>query len=256
MPGGVFATEVTLDDDTIKSLVSNGSAEFLLHLECRRTFYRAVFGSSVPKWEVSVEGPELFGEVEASLLIIAKKDVDAYRHPFQHADYENKAFDLAIGEPFAVAETRLFDAFNEPDTLRKLSSILNIRKGDDSISDMQVISEGERIIVVLPSPEYANYCALRGGKLMAGVLANAVVLPALLQGLHYLRNLDDDTLRDFKTSHRWARLVLNRLDQMGINGLDVDGDGGGCLRAAQQLLRGPLRRSLADLHSLLEDPDQ
>ena len=249
-----ITTDATLQDPTVGSLVSGGSAEYLLHLECHRTFYRAVFPSTVPKWEVTVPGPELFGQVEASLLVVAKKDVNGYTHPLQHADYNGHRFNVAIGEPFAVAETQIFEAFNESDPLRQLSSILNIRK-DESIAHMQVISEADRIIVVLPAEEYANYVALRGGKLMAGVLANAVVLPALLQALHYLRRLDEVTLSEFKSSHRWSRLVLRKLEEMDLNVLNGD-DGATCLLAAQRLLHGPLRRSLADLHSLLEDPDR
>ena len=91
---------------------------------------------------------------------------------------------------------------------------------------------------------------------MAGILANAVVLTALLQALHYLRRLDDVALDEFKASHRWSRLVLAKLEQMGIDVINAGDDGAACLSGAQLLLHGPLRRSLADLHSLLEDPDR
>ena len=250
-----ITTTANFQDPTVASLISGGSAEYFLHMECRRTFYRSVFPSAAPKWEITIPGPELFGDVEASLLVIAKTDIDGYRHPAQHPDYNGKSFSVAIGEPLAVAESQTFPAFNEPDTLRQLSSILNIRK-DDSITHMQVICEAERIIAVLPAEEYCNYVALRGGKLMAGVLANAVVLPALLQALHYVRRLDDVALSEFKAGHRWSRLVLNKLEQIGVDVLNGGDDGAACLLAAQRLLHGPLRRSLADLHSLLEDPDR
>jgi hypothetical protein len=251
-----ITTEASMSDPIVAALVESGHAEYLLHLECRRTFHRSVFGSTIPKWEISVAGPDLFGNVEASMLIVAKRDIDGYQHPAQHSDYGQQTFNVSIGEPLAVAESQVFEAFNEPDPLRKLSSLLNIRKGGEALVHMQVICEGDRIIAVLPPEEYNHYCSLRDGKLMAGILANAVVLPALLQSLHYLRALDDVSLADFKAGHRWSRLILRRLEEMGINVLDVSGDGAECLLASQRLLRGPLRRSLADLHSLLEDPDR
>jgi hypothetical protein len=77
-----------------------------------------------------------------------------------------------------------------------------------------------------------------------------VILPGLLQSLHYLRDLEPDELAEFKANHRWSRRVLSRLDEMGINILTSDEGGAICMQAVQQLLRGPLRRSMDDLSTL------
>jgi hypothetical protein len=251
-----LAVSADMEDETILNLIQTGEAIYLLHIECRRTFYREAFVSKVPQWETLIDGPQLFGSVEASMMVIASADVDAYSHPNQHSDYQKASFSVAIGEPVAVAETQVFDAFNEPDVLRNLNSIITIRKGKEELQVMEVICEEERIVAVLPPVEYVRYCGLRDGKTMAGVLANSVVLPTLQHGLHYLLALDELTLSEFKANHRWARLVLLRLEGLRINIFEDGGDGAGCLRGAQELLRAPLRRSLEDLYNLLEEPDQ
>jgi hypothetical protein len=244
-----------LMDGILKGLIAAQKADYVLHLECRRTFYRAAFRSTVPDWEITIPGAELYGLVEASFLVIAVADLDTYTHPGQHSDYGGNVFALGIGEPLAVAETRMFEAFNEPDSLRKLSSIVNIRRGGDDLRLLEINCEDNRIIATLPPQEYHQYCQLRGGETMAGVLANAVVLPALIQSFHYLRRLDGMTLSEFAADHHWARLVLPRLEQLNVQLFDQSDDGSVCLTAAQELLRGPLRRSLEDLVGLIETPD-
>src|SRR5262245_3073212 len=89
-----ITAHASLQDPTVTSLISSGRAGYLLHLECRRTFYRGAFESVAPKWEVTIPGPELFGQVEVSLIVVARKDVDAYCHPSQHADYNGHSFNV------------------------------------------------------------------------------------------------------------------------------------------------------------------
>lgn len=244
-----------MTDPTLVRLVGALQAMYVLHLECRRTFYRRAFTFHSPGATFVIPGPEMYGAVEASLLIVAAKDIDRYHHPGQHGDYGGKTFSIAAGEPLAVAASQEFEAFNEPDCLRQVSSILNIRKGADGLRHMQINCEDERILIILPPKDYVGYCQLRGGGTMTGVLVNSVVLPALLQSFHYLRSLDPTALSEFKADHRWARLVFPRLEALGVSLLNGDADVSACLTAAQELLRGPLSRSIENLTNLFDQPD-
>lgn len=76
-----------------------------------------------------------------------------------------------------------------------------------------------------------------------------MILPALLQSLHYLRGLESDELEDFKREHPWARRILARLDALGFS-IHSGTDSILCLRAAQALLHSPIRRSLENIEAL------
>ena len=56
-----ITTDATLQDPTVTSLISSGSAGYLLHLDVGEPFIER-FSSIVPNWEITVPGPELFGQ--------------------------------------------------------------------------------------------------------------------------------------------------------------------------------------------------
>ena len=239
-------------DDVLSQRVADRDAHFLLHLECKRTYFRASWANTTPRWEIRVPDQSLYGRVEASFLIVAARDIDTYQHPRQHADFRNTKFAIAIGEPLAVALTKTFDAYFDIDPILKLSSIIDIKRGSDQTEFMEVQCEGDRILVTLPPVDFERYRMLRAGPAVRGLLATSVVLPALLQGFNYLRVLDPDDFQRFKDEHRWTRSVIPRLEQMNIDLRTGNTTEDVSLRAAQKLLQGPLARSLADVQNMMD----
>jgi hypothetical protein len=239
-------------DSALSILVSKGDAHFLLHLECKRTYYRAAWASSNSDWTIRVPDQNLYGQVEASFLLIAARDIDAYCHPAQHVDFRNTAFNVGVGEPLAVAISKTFDAYLDLDPILRLSSIIDIQKGTDANDLMEVQSEGDRIVLILPPSDFERYKMLRAGPAVRGLLATSVVLPALLQAFNYLGRLEPDDFERFKDEHRWTRSVIPRLDQMNIDLRNWNARENTALHAAQRLLHGPLARSLGDVQNMMD----
>lgn len=241
------------DDPHLAAHVRAGKASYVLHVECKKTYFRASFRSASPRFEVQVSGDHLFGLVEVSLLLVATADLESYRHPRQHEDYRDGTFAVGIGQPIAVAQSKTFDAFLEADPILKLSSIINIRKGEGDQRIISVNCEGDRIRIDLPPDQFLQYRNMRADPAIRGLLASTIILPALMDAFYYLRNPDLD-IDDFKADHRWCRCVLGRLERLGFDIADPNSDNSMCLKAAQLLLREPLRRSLEDLSGLFSTP--
>jgi hypothetical protein len=234
------------DDATLAAYVARDKAAYFLHIECRRTHFRRAFRSNESAFELTIRGDQLFGAFDASFLLVATTDIDEYSHPRQHLDYGAATFDIAAGEPLAVALTKRFEAPLEADPILKLSSIIDIRKGKDGLEFMCVNCESERIILELPPNEYVRYRNLRADPSLRSLLATTVILPGLLQAFYYLRDPALD-VAEFRANHRWSRRVLGRLEDWDIDLFGDHGSGTVCLEAAQRLLRAPLRRSFEDL---------
>ncbi len=249
----ILGVEVNNSDSTLKSFVEAKGVAYVLQVECTRTYFRQSFSNHEPRFEAIIPGDQLFGLVEVSLLAVATKDLDEYQHPNQHADYRKAVFSVSVGQPLAVAISKTFEAFLEADPILRLSSILDIKRGEEDQKIMKVNCENDRIIVVLPPAEFDRYRELRADPAIRGLLATTVILPALLDSLHYVRNPDLD-VDEFKATHRWCRCVLDRLERMGIEVTNQNADTSICLDAAQSLLREPLRRSLEDLSGLFSEP--
>jgi hypothetical protein len=239
-------------DATIANLVAAGHAAYLLQLECKATFLRRGFIFVQDRFDFRIPSGELTGLVSASFLAVASKDLDAYQHPLQHADYNGSSFQISIGEPLAVAVSKVFDAYLDADPILNLPSIIDIRKGEDASRIMAVTMDAERIIIGLPPDEFEKYKLMRTNLMVRDLLASTIILPAIIQSLHYLRGMDADELEEFKLNHRWARHILNRLEALEINILNTD-NSSICLDAAQQLLHAPVRRSLENINKLFSE---
>ena len=155
----ILDIEASDEDATLAHSVQTEKARYLAHVECKRTYFRAAHLSHTPRFEMEIDGDALFGAVEVSLLVVAAKDLKEYRHPNQHADYRDGAFNISIGEPLAVAVSKSFDAFLEYDPILKLSSIINIMRDTEDEKRMKVNCRTNRIVIILPSAEYDRYRA-------------------------------------------------------------------------------------------------
>jgi hypothetical protein len=236
-------------DLTMDNRAEAGDAVYALHVECSGTFYRQMFCSNRRESAYDIPATRIVGKVETVLMLVAAKDIKDYRHPGQHDDYGNSVFHISQGEPLAVSETVIFEAFLDADPVLELPSIFDIKRGDEATRLVDAKFEADRIVLELPPDDFDRYRAMRSHSTIRDLIASAVLLPALIQALHYLRALSSEELEDFKANHRWSRIISRRLDKLGIK-LEEGADGALCLEAAQKLLRGPLRRALDNIEIL------
>lgn len=251
-PNWLISVEAKHGDATITNLVAAGHAAYLLQVECKATFFRKGFRFTLERFDFTIPAENLTGLVSASFLVVTDRDLDAYCHPRQHPDYNGSSFQLSIGEPLAVAVSKEFEAFLDADPILNLPSIIDIRKGEDTSRIMAATLDAERIIIELPPDDFAKYKLMRTNLLVRDLLASTIILPAIIEALHYLRGMDVDEREEFKLTHRWARHILNRLDALGIDILN-SGNTNICLDAAQQLLHAPIRRSLENINKLFSE---
>jgi transcriptional/translational regulatory protein YebC/TACO1 len=75
------------------------------------------------------------------------------------------------------------------------------------------------------------------------LLANQVVVPALLEGVHEIQETPEEEF-EVEMSKRWFRSVFKKLDETGIKIRNTDAS---AMEAVQAILKLPLRRSLEGL---------
>ena len=228
----------------LAAYVDAGLASFGVHVDCPRTFYRRWFATG-PLVRLALPADAVRGTVELLAMCVASAPIPDYHLAGQHADYRGATFDLGPGDLLAVAAHVEFDAYLDLDPIRKISSILDIRKSPDRTSGpAQLNFNGDRIEVELPQADYQSYLELRVDPSIRGVLSSNVVLPALLQAISHLGRLSPEELQEAKDSRRWCRSLMARLERARFN---PDAGPEDVFRVAQDILRNPIRRSLTDL---------
>lgn len=244
--------EVNHGDPSLDALVGNGTAAYFLYLECAESHFRQTFSTGANKNRFSVSSRLLCGDVEARALVVATKDIARYRHPKQHGDYNAASFSIAVGEPLAISAARYLPLSLEADPVLQLSSIFDVRKDSEALRSMTIDLFGSRIVIKLPEEDYERYSNMYAAPKLSALLSSTVIFPALLQALHFLRDLDNEgSLEEFRVEHRWCRTILRSCANHSID-ISGDSDALSCFTGAQDLLRGPLRRSLDNINSIYD----
>ena len=229
---------------TLTDLVREGRAEYAVHVECRRNFFRRLYKSAKPAWRITIRAAELIGRVEVSSFITASAPLENYAIAGVHSDYGDTRFTLAIGEVLAVAASHEFDAYTDYDPLRRIASILTVQRADSAdVALMTLDTAGDTLIATLSQSDFDQYRDLKPDRTIGPLLSNQIVVPALLQAVSEMAETDDDAFEE-RMASRWFRSVSIKLDELG---LDVRSGATTPLAAVQALLRLPLRRSLAGL---------
>lgn len=238
---------------TLTALVENGVATLSVHLECKRNFFREIFSFKNRTEKITIKSSELVGRVEVCGFIRAQSPIAAYQIVGSHADYGDAKFEIRTGDVLAVAPAQVFDAYVDYDPLKRISSILTIRRSEEILEGaMRLDTNDDRIVATLSQKDYDRYTDLKADPALGPLLANQVVVPALLEAVHEIRDTDEENL-EFEMTKRWFRSLYKKLEDLGI---DVRNPNTPVIEAAQTLLRLPLRRSLEGLIQLNPMDDQ
>lgn len=240
--------EIIHTNGSVAAFVENGDAAYAVHFECRSTFHRSLHTFKSNRARIAVPAGQLRGKVEVCAFTVSTKEIRAYSVSGCHADYGNRTFKVGRGEIIAASRSMHFDAFLDYDPIKKISSILNIERSEDvNVTRCDIsFDDSKKIVMTLPQEDFDLYRDLRADPGLQSLIAASVVFPAVLEALHYLRDLHDDQLEDEKLTKIWVRSILRKLEELGCD-LRSDSDNSDCFAFAQVILRAPLRRGLFDL---------
>jgi hypothetical protein len=241
-----FYVEARFDysNSTLQRLVNEGTAVYAVQLECKRNYFRALHLSKDAIQKIVVSASELVGRVEANGFILASNRIGDYAIEGAHADYGDASFAVQAGDVLALSTTQRFDAYVDYDPLRQISSILTVRKSETlEEGEMQLDTSEDRLVATLSQRDYERYTDLKGDPTLRPLLANEIVVPALLEAVHEIRSVGEDDFESEMTK-RWFRSIVKKLEEDGI---DVRKSDKTVLQIVQKLLKLPLRRTLEGL---------
>ena len=230
-----FTAETMCGSDTLLDLIDAGDASYRLHVECGRTMYRVAHPLPTEKERVTIAAQHVAEDVEVVPFIIAERDLINYQPEGMHPDYGDARWSVSRGDVLAVGEGKVFHIDHHFDALRRVGSLLQIRKGDFREGPVKVdLSAPRKIIVDLAIEDYELYQRLRTNPAYADQLSTAIVLPALMQALREIKQMEQEG----QTLPQWAERLRGRVQEVG------GGDGDDLFVAAQRVLESPIHRTL------------
>ena len=237
-----LALTINCSSATLNALIAEDKAAFTVHAECSNTLYRRAFSFKETAKTLTVSKEELNDTVEVNVFVCATKKVSGYTIQGAHPDYGSATFEISPGDILAISESYTFPAENDFDSMNRVGAIMTIKESStDADAPMRLEPNGDKIVVLLSKADFLEYKTIRGGsESMAAPLTCAIVLPALMEAVNFVRRLVED---EEELPYRWMRILNDRMDAAGLSDEDA-------LTVAQKLLELPIKRALAETRML------
>jgi hypothetical protein len=259
VPGAAFQATVEMSSDrenvyvdvatkcsssTINQLIAEGAAKHVLHVECSNTLFRRAYDFAELSKRISIPAESLNDAVEANVFVRATRDASGYAVDAAHPDYGSARFQVREGDILAVGEGHIFHIESHFDSLSRIGSIMQIEEAaEDGDLPMRVDFNGDKIRIILAKADFKDYKLLKAQEGVSAALTTTIVLPVLVEALHFWKSgeagADDDSLR-------WMRALRARITALEL-GTETDN-----LVLAQKLLELPLKRALVASRQLAE----
>ena len=239
-----FTIFLNLMNDQIQQMIYNGSAEYLIHIECPLTAYRTVIKTDETKIVKNIAESKLNGKVSVCAFIVAKRDISEYYNSCFNEDYEKMTFNLHRGNIIAIGGQTNITITKEIEELSKIPSIFTICKcAADTDDSMKIEISGEKIAITLCSRSFGNYKMLSGIPAMLPILHSMLIVPTLIYTFETLKKEgigEYEELRWFKSVSRTLKKNNMSLDQETLENIPS-------FELAQKSLDLPIDRALEAL---------
>lgn len=234
----------TADDDNIKVLaqfvlsvpeiqaaIDSDRARYVIVLTCRDTYFRKVFQSKSGKMTITIASGDLRGEVEALPLIIAVKEIPAFRSRFINPEFGPGPFAFKAGELLAMDEPHR--QYIDREYFRPIGSVIqlatreHLREWDWDIS----LDDLSGKIMVYVSEKAKNAIDLARNNVRGrAALLNSLWYTAVMVALDALKHGDEE-----HADKKWAKVFKAKCAHKGLKYKKEES-----FRVAQQLLDFPL----------------
>ena len=208
-----LSVDLNCSSQDAEKLIAQRKANYVVRIQCNKTFYRKIFKSFTPAREITLTASDLKGKVELDFFISMCKDVKDFEFTEAHSDYGGQKFDLNTGDIIAQAETQQFLAEEKLDETEKLGSLIRFDVDKTGKRSSVWFEYGDsKITVYLPKTQHEqlNEVYLKQRHLYP-ILISSLATPALIQALQMLRNAEE---AKHDIEWRWAELIEEKRDEI------------------------------------------
>jgi len=227
--------EFDLGCDSLERSIGAGQAQYLVHISCARTAYRAAFPTSTPSLDILISEHELRDAFIISPYIVSKADFQLESAELSPT-FEGLTFTVRPGAVLAAAPPVEYFAEKVFDELKNISAIFQvIRQINENNNAVEYDLTRNKIAIALPHKAYEDYRIFRSRQPYREMFVCSLVLPGLETALESLGPDDSDS----GESLRWKRVLRRRLAEIGRAEFDKND----VFKIAQELLEFPFVRA-------------
>jgi hypothetical protein len=232
-----------LEDQVIQELLDNQKCAFAVHVECPQTCFRKLYKGTENVLEITIPQNQLLGKVTINSFIIATEPINNYSNEQLNDWYQGVPLSFEKGHIMAVGKTVEISLFEDDKDMLNLPSIVTISKNLKK-EYMDVEIHYDNILIYLPEYEYNQYAYNANSSLKFTILSN-VILPCLV----YVFSKIQENKNDLE-GYNWYKVMEKIFHDNNMRLEDVGTDSLSALKAAQLILRKPIKKSFEEIESL------
>lgn len=232
-----------LDNEEIQRLIEEEACIYVIHVECAQASFRKVYRSFTKNLEVSIPVEELRGKIELHSFIIANKRMENYTNDSLSEWYQDIPITFEKGNILAIGDAIETTMFEDNMEMLNLPSIAKVTKSLKN-EFMEVDIASDIITISLPEYEYNQYALNAKSNLKNTILSN-VILPSLVYVFTKIKDGQEDI-----EEYTWYQVLKNIFDENNYRIEDVGSDSLSALKAAQMVLRKPLRTTFEEIEKI------
>ena len=245
----ILESNFSTDCAEIKNLIADGSAEYLLHVECPATIYRETFNQSRENFLCKVPLNRVKKNLDCVALIVLRKDVENFSCRDWNDDFTWLTFNLAKGSVLAYQNFQPLTLPEDKDIFKNVSSIFSVYKKLGSVAPFDVEITSEKIKIGLNEKDYLRYRRYCSNPKMQPILNAMIILPALV---YVFEELKIEGAEEVHNSSAWFLSLAAAYRRKKINFVDhlYEEDS---FHLAQEVMNLPLTKALENIALICED---
>lgn len=244
----VIHVDIDMLNEDILKLIHDEYAIFTCEIDCPSTFYRRIFYSTEPTFDIRINRKDVAKRVCFDCTVTVTKSIKGYSNSLFHEDYKGVTFDLEPGDLLAFVGKLHYDADIRYDKLQSAGSFMTIIKGHDEDNTTYYLGKS-KIEIHLPPDLYEDYrLNFNGPGKHVTIFHSSLVLNALV---YALINYDEEEYGNTL----WARTLKYRIElEPSLQRFSEtlhNKDSLQILELAQALLANPYKRLLETMHDII-----
>ena len=243
---------MALDNAGLRAQISQGKAEYIIHIECSNTSFRTVIHTFSDEETYRISSSKVNGEVSLLGMVVSKTDITFYRNNTLNPDYNDIDLMIPRGAIMAYHNMPKINVLKNYEELAQEDSLFSVvremRLDQNEEKPIHFALDPERIKIYVNEEVYSAYIQYQNNLTMRPLILSVLVMPALTFMMEELRN----GYEAYENS-RWF-LKFSKFYQMQNKDFVDDiiyGEDKTITEVVQELLQLPIGKTFLNMQEML-----
>lgn len=227
----------------LEEMLKKEEVLFAHHIECTQTCFRQLVLTNENVTECILRDGEVNGVVQVCTFLVANKYIEKYSNKLFAPDFRGFRFDIERGCIMAVGNQINLRINKIRDDLANTSSIFSIIPNkDETVTNIQVDTSGNKIAVIIPKETYSIYYNMSGNLDIQPLMHSILIIPSLVYALTEVKE-SRTHLYDYE-DYRWFRSLRKAAEKMNISFTEESLENIEPFDLAQKLMDSPIPKAV------------